>query len=215
MSTAVGQELTLADVLQQLGGISPRRVRFRPAPGTATEEDVIKIRARERRLFELVDGVLVEKVMGYWESMLAIELARLLGNFVRRRKLGTLAGEGGMLRLSPGLVRIPDLSFISRARLAHHRRALAPILPLAPDLAVEVLSEGNTPREMARKVREYFDSGCRLVWLVDPRTRTVAVYTSLVNPIILTEKQTLTGGDVLLGFRLQLRKLFGILDDRE
>ena len=151
MSTAVAQELTLADVLQQLGGISPRRIRFRPAPGTATEDDVIKIHDREHRLFELIDGVLVEKVMGYWESVLAIELARLLGNFVRRRKSGTLAGEAGMLRLSPGLVRIPDLSFISRARLAHHRRARAPILPLAPDLAIEVLSEGNTPREMAQK----------------------------------------------------------------
>ena len=77
MSTALAEELTLADVLQQLGGISPRRVRFRPAAGTACEEDVIKIRDRERRLFELVDGVLVEKVMGYWESVLAIELAGL------------------------------------------------------------------------------------------------------------------------------------------
>ena len=215
MSTATVQELTLADVLRQLGGISPNRIRFRPAPGTATEKDVIKIRDRERRLYELVDGVLVEKVMGYWESALAIELARLLGNFVKRGKLGTLAGEAGMLRLSPGRVRIPDLSFISRARLAHHRRALDPILPFAPDLAIEVLSEGNTPREMARKVREYFASGCRLVWLIDPRNRTVAVYTSLAKPIILTEKQTLTGGDVLLGFRLPLRKLFGLLDDME
>ncbi len=215
MSTAVAQELTLADVLRQLGGISPRRVRFRPAPGTATEDDVIKIHDRERRLFELVDGVLVEKVLGYWESVLAIELAGLLRDFLKRRKLGTLAGEAGMLRLSPGLVRIPDLSFIFRARLAHHRRARAPILPLAPDLAIEVLSEGKTPREMARKVREYFDSGCRLVWIVDPRTRTVAVYTSLAKPIIVTEKQTLTGGEVLSGFRLPLRKLFGLLDDLE
>jgi Uma2 family endonuclease len=213
MSTAVPQELTLADILRQLGGISPKRIRFRPAPGTATEEDVVKIRDRERRLFELVDGVLVEKVMGYWESVLAIQLAGLLGNFVKRRKLGTLAGEAGMLRLSPGLVRIPDLSFISRARLAHHRRALAPILPLAPDLAIEVLSEGNTRREMARKVSEYFASGCRLVWLVDPRTRTVAVYTSTAKPIMLTEKQVLTGGDVLPGFRLPLRKLFGLRDE--
>ena len=215
MSAAVDQEQTLADVLRQLGGISPRRIRFHPAPGTATEQDVIKIRDRERRLFELVDGVLVEKVMGYWESALAIELARLLGNFVKRRKLGTLAGAAGMLRLAPGLVRIPDLSFISRARLAHHRRALAPILPLAPDLAIEVLSEGNTPREMTRKVSEYFASGCRLVWLVDPRTRTVAVYTSVAKPIVVTAKQTLTGGDVLPGFRLPLRKLFGLLDEME
>jgi Uma2 family endonuclease len=213
MSTAVVQELTLADVLQQLGGISPRRIRFRPAPGTATEEDVVEIHDRESRLFELIDGVLVEKVMGYWESVLAVELGRLLGNFVTRKKLGTLAGEAGMLRLSPVLVRIPDLSFISRDRLAHHRRARASILPLAPDLAIEVLSEGNTPREMARKVREYFDAGSRLVWLVDPRSRTIAVYTSPAKPIILTEKQTLTGGDVLVGFRLPLRKLFELLDD--
>jgi hypothetical protein len=85
MSAAVSAELTLADVLQQLGRISPRRIRFRPAAGTATEEDVVEIRERERRLFELVDGNLVEKVMGYWESALAIELGRVLGNFVNRR----------------------------------------------------------------------------------------------------------------------------------
>jgi Uma2 family endonuclease len=117
-----------------------------------------------------------------------------------------------MLRLSPGLVRIPDLSFVSRARLARHRRARAGILPLAPDLAVEVLSEGDTPGEMERKVSEYFGTGCRLVWLVDPRTRTVAVYTSAADEIILTEKQTLTGGDVLPGFRRPLRNLLGIID---
>ncbi len=212
MTITVAAEATLADVLQQLGGVSPGRVRCNPPLGTATENDVIQIRARERRLFELVHGVLVEKVMGYWESVLAIELARLLGNFVNRHKLGSVAGEAGMLRLSPGLVRIPDLSFVSRARLARHRRTRAGILPLAPDLAVEVLSEGNTPGEMERKVSEYFGAGCRLVWLVDPRTRTVAVYTSAADEIILTEKQTLTGGDVLPGFRLPLRNLFGIIE---
>ena len=118
MTITVAAEATLADVLQQLGGVSPRRVRCNPPLGTATENDVIQIRARERRLFELVHGVLVEKVMGYWESVLAIELARLLGNFVNRHKLGSVAGEAGMLRLSYGLVRIPDLSFVSRARFA-------------------------------------------------------------------------------------------------
>jgi Uma2 family endonuclease len=213
MSTAAARELTFADVLRQLGGISPKRIRARPAPGTATENDVIKIRDRERRLFELVDGVLVEKVMGYWESVLAVELGRLLGNFAERRKLGTIAGEAGMLRLSPGLVRIPDLSFISRARLEHHRRARDPILPLAPDLAIEVLSEGNTSREMARKISEFLASGCQLVWLVDPRNRTVTVHTPLTEPAVLTEKQSLTAGSVLPGFRLPLRKLFAVLDE--
>ena len=68
---------------------------------------------------------------------------------------------------------------------------------------------------MAPKASEYFASGCHLVWLVDPRTRTVAVATSLAKAIVLTEKQTLTGGDVLPGFRLQLGKSFGLLDDME
>lgn len=215
MSAGTVQELTLADVLRQLGGISPKRIRFRPAPGTATEKDVIRIRDRERRLYELVDGVLVEKVMGYWVSVLAVEFGRFLGNFVEPRKLGTLAGEAGMLGLSPGLVRIPDLSFISRARLAQYRSLPPPILPLAPDLAIEILSEGNTSREMAHKIREFFAAGCRLVWLVDPRDRMVTVYKAPEEHTVLTEKQTLTGGEVLPGFRLPLRKLFGLLDDSQ
>ena len=212
MSTIVPPDLTLADVLEHLGGISPTRVRFRPAPGMATEGDVLKIRERERRLFELVDGVLVEKVMGYWESVIAMELARLLGNFIKRRQSGILSGEAGMLRLSPGLVRIPDLSFVSRARLRRQPRLPDKVLSVAPDLAIEVLSEGNTAKEMSRKVREYFASGCRLVWFLNPRKRTVAVYTSADDCTMLDEKQTLTGGDVLPGFRLQLRKLFSVLD---
>ena len=212
MSTAVAHELTLADVLQQLGGISPRRIRFRPAPGTATEDDVIKIRDRERRLFELIDGVIVEKVLGYWESVLAIEFADL-GKLCQAQENGHSCRRSGNAPVvsRPRANSRPVVHF--PRRLAHHRHARAPILPLAPDLAIEVVSEGNTPREMARKVREYFDSGCRLVWIVDPRTRTVAVYTSVAKPIILTEKQTLTGGEVLLGFRLPLRKLFGLLDE--
>jgi Uma2 family endonuclease len=64
---------------------------------------------------------------------------------------------------------------------------------------------------MARKVKEYLASGSRLVWLVDPRTRTVAVYTSPAKPITLTEKQTLTGGDVLPRSRLPLRNLFALM----
>jgi hypothetical protein len=61
---------TLADLLEQLGGIAPDRVRFRPAPGTATEKDVLAIHDREGRLCELADGVLVEKAVGLRESLL-------------------------------------------------------------------------------------------------------------------------------------------------
>ena len=68
--TSVATIETLADLLEQLGGIAPERVRFRPAPGTAIEKDVLEVQTHEDRLCELVDGVLVEKAMGWRESIL-------------------------------------------------------------------------------------------------------------------------------------------------
>jgi Uma2 family endonuclease len=117
-----------------------------------------------------------------------------------------------MLRLFPGLVRIPDVAYVSWARVPAGRVPTAPIPQLAPDLAVEVLSRSNTPREMERKLREYFDAGVRLVWIVDPDARTVAVYTAAVNPVVLTETDVLQGGEVLPGFTLPLAHLFAELD---
>jgi hypothetical protein len=76
--TAVALE-TLADLLDYLGGIAPERVRLHPAPGTATEDDVLSVHDREGRLCELVDGVLVEKAMGFRESLLAATLIIILG----------------------------------------------------------------------------------------------------------------------------------------
>src|SRR5262249_26515363 len=100
---------SLADLLEYLGGISPKRVRFRPAPGMATEKDVLAIHDHEDRLGEVVHGVLVEKAMGLRESLLAIALASILWGFVRPRNLGLVTGADGTMRLVPGLVRIPDV----------------------------------------------------------------------------------------------------------
>ena len=204
---------TLADLLEQLGGISPNRVRFRPAPGAATEEDVLAIRnSPERRLCELVDGVLVEKAMGFRESYLAIVLGSILWAFVEPRRLGLVTGEAGMMRLMAGLVRIPDVAFISWNRLPNRRVPTEPIPDLAPDLAVEVLSVGNTPGEMARKRQDYFTAGVQLVWQIDPNTRTVEVFTAVDQFTVLHDMQMLEGGTVLPGFVLPLHELFAELD---
>jgi Uma2 family endonuclease len=203
---------TLADLLAQLGGIAPERVRFRPPPGTATEQDVLDVHAREGRLCELVAGVLVEKAMGLRESFLASVLITLLWSFVQPRKLGLVTGEAGTMRLELGLVRIPDVAFVSWERFPNQRIPREPIPELAPDLAVEVLSVSNTPGEMARKRREYFAAGTRLVWQVDPVARTVAVYTAPEQVTVLHEEETLEGGAVLPGFTLPLREFFANLD---
>jgi Uma2 family endonuclease len=212
MSTPAVTIETLADLLEQLGGIAPSRVRFRPAPGTATEEDVLAIHARDRRLYELIDGVLVEKAMGLRASFLAIALAAILLNFVRPRRLGIVTGADGMMRLVSGLVRIPDVAFISWDRLPNRRVPTEPIPDLAPDLAVEVLSVGNTPGEMAHKRQDYFAPGVPLVWQGDPSTRTVEVFTAPDQSTILHETHILDGGTVSAGFTLPLQELFAALD---
>ena len=107
---------TVADLLETFGPISAYRIRHDPAPGTATVQDVIAIHDRENRLCELVDGVLVEKIMAFKESCLAVLLAGLLRSYVVPRKLGVIAGEGGMMEMASGLVRIPDVSFVSWRR---------------------------------------------------------------------------------------------------
>jgi Uma2 family endonuclease len=201
----------LADLIEHLGGISPQRIRLRPAPGMAVERHVLAIQKREERLYELMEGVLVEKIMGYPESYLAIELGRLLGNFIAEHDRGVLTGADGALRLMPGLVRIPDLAFVSWDHLPGRRLPDKALPDLTPDLAVEILSEGNTPGEMDRKLRDYFFSGTRLVWYVDPQRRKVRVYTSPDQKVELSERQTLDGDAVLPGFSLPLAQLFARL----
>ncbi len=215
VSTPTATIETLADLLKQLGGIAPERVRFRPAPGTATEEDVLAIRhSPERRLCELVDGVLVEKAMGLRKSYLGGILTTILWTFVRQRNLGLVTGASGMMRLMAGLVRIPDAAFISWNRLPNRRVPTEPIPDVAPDLAVEVLSARNTAREMARKRQEYCSAGVQVVWEVNPITRTVEVFTTPDHSTVLHEAHTLEGGMVLPGFTVPLQELFGELDRR-
>jgi len=208
MSTALDRRETLADLLRRLGDIPPDRIRVRPPPGKASERDVLRIHRTEGRLYELVEGVLVEKAMGFSESGLGLLVAHFILNFLEGHDLGYLAGADGILRLAPGLVRIPDVCFVTWQRLGGKRPPEEPIPDLVPDLAVEVLSKSNTRREMERKLAEYFAVGVRLVWLIDPKLRTVEVYTSSDDCIVLRDKDTLDGGDVLPGFRLPLRKLF-------
>ena len=210
--SATGELRTLADLIKQLGDIPPERIRLRPPPGTATEQDVIDLEARENRLCELVDGVLVEKAMGFRESLLAGVLIQHLRNYVSQQQLGVVAAPDGMMRLAPGLVRLPDVAFVSWDRFPGRRVPADPIPDLAPDLAVEVLSKSNTEAEMARKLREYFGVGVREVWLVDPDARSVEVYTALDRSTDLSQSETLTSSELLPGFALPLRQLFAELD---
>jgi Uma2 family endonuclease len=191
-----------------LGGVPLSRIRLRPFPGSATEKDLLEIDAKEGRPCELIDGILVEKAMGSFESRLASVLIYFIETYLDGNDLGVVLGEAGFLRLFPGRVRAADVSFISWKRMPRHEFPKAAIASLAPDLAIEVLSESNTKAEMESKLKDYFRAGSKLVWYADPETRTVRVYTGLTKSSLLTEKDTLDGGKVLPSFSLPIKKWF-------
>lgn len=199
---------TAVDLVNQFGAIPLDRVRTNPPPGSATEHDVIEIHDRENRLCELRDGTLLEKTMGSLESYLAMYLGHLLTAFVQENNLGVVLGADGMLRLAPGVVRIPDVSFIPWQRLPGGVFPREEIWSLVPDLAVEVISRGNTRQEMDHKLSDYFAAGVRLVWHVYPASSEVRAYRALEDSVTLSAQDTLDGGDVLPGFQLPLTTLF-------
>lgn len=206
---------TLAELLAPLGSVPLDRIRAQPAPGLATVQDVIDVQDREGVLCELVAGVLVEKPVGYSESLLAAVIVELLNAFVRPRNLGHVTGEAGTMQLIPDLVRIPDVAFTSWDRLPGGQRPTERVPLLVPNIVVEVLSEGNTPEEMAEKRRIYFASGVDLVWEIDPQRRSAAAYRSLTDVDQLGENDRLQGGVTLPGFELSLSEVFAELDRRQ
>jgi len=198
-----GPPETLSTLLERLGGVSPSRVRLHPPPGSATVDDLIRLGEAAGHC-ELVDGVLVEKAMGYWEDAIGIYISAMLLEFVAPRKLGMVTGGQGFLRLAEHIVRAPDVAFTASDRLTGQQDE--PIPRAAFNLAVEVLSRGNTPGEMRRTRRDYFDHGVELVWIVDPSAESIGVYSpegGADEPAaVLRAGDTLDAAPVLPGFTL-------------
>ena len=200
---------TLADLMEQLGNVPLERIRLHPFPGTATVEDVLRLCDREpKRLCELVDGVLVEKVMGHQESRLAFRLGHALQSYLEVHDLGILAGADGPHQILFDQVRFPDVAYIAYDRIPEGADPSTPVPDWIPTIAVEVLSRSNTKAEMTRKLRDYFEAGVELVWYVDPSDRTVRVYHSPEAVTTLTDADDLDGEQILPGFRLSIRDWF-------
>jgi Uma2 family endonuclease len=199
---------TVADLYRRFGAIPFERIRQDPPPGSGTVDDVNRLNDREDRLYELVDGILVEKTVGLQESVIAGDILTILNNFVKPRGLGLVAGADGTIQLDINLVRIPDVAFFSMEPLPGGEVPEDPIPVLVPDLVVEVISRSNTPKEMGEKLQEYFEKGVRLVWFVRPRSRVVDVYNAPDHFARLTASMRLDGGDVLPGFSVPVGELF-------
>jgi len=191
-----------------LGNVPPHRILLDPPPGTATIDDVVRLSHHENRGVELVNGTLVEKPVGFLESLIAINVSTLLNVWAKAGKRGLVTGEQGLIRMLMGNIRMADVAYFRREDLPGGQVPKEAAPRLAPTVAVEVLSTGNTDEEMLIKLREYFDSGVRVVWMIDPPTETLRVYDSVDRSRQLTRDDTLDGGALLPGFSVQVREFF-------
>lgn len=198
----------LAKLLHDLGDIPPERVWLKPTPGTATEKDVIEADAKYNRLCELVDGTLVEKPLGFREGREALVLGTFFEIYADEYDFGIVCGADAMVRLMPDLVRIPDVSLVFWERLPGRELPSEPIPDLVPNVAIEILSDSNTSKEMKRKLREYFEAGVQQVWFVDGKSRTFEIFTSPTKSQVFSGKQIIKTGDLLPGLKLSVEAFF-------
>ena len=132
-----------------------------------------------------------------------------LGAYVEAHRLGYVTGEAGyVLERGPDTVRGPDAAFIRRERRpgpdVEHR-----YFEGAPDLAVEIVSPNDSAREVAETVDGYLARGTGLVWAIHPARRQVVVHAAGAPARVLDEADTLDGGDVVPGFRCEVREIVG------
>jgi Uma2 family endonuclease len=158
---------------------------------------------------ELIRGELVKVCRpGFRHGLRQLRIGGILDQFGRSKQHGRAVVETGMVtEQGPDTVRGPDVSYYSAERLPLDQEPEG-YPAVAPDLCVEVLSPSNRTAPIREKMREYFQRGVRIVWIVDPEDRTVAVYRSLDEGRIFHENATLTGEDVLPGFTCRVAELF-------
>jgi len=204
----------IAGLLKSLGSIPAKRVRMWPPPGTAMIDDLSANNDNPLRtcICELIDGTLVEKTVGARESKAALLLGMYTGNWNDELNLGYFLGEAGIVQVRENTGLGADLAFY-RWDQYPDLKAPTEAVPLTyPDLAVEILSKSNTKKEMARKRKEYFAAGTRIVWEVDLKKQVVDVYHDPDNFNQCGIDDTLDGESVMPGFSLSIRKWFERVD---
>jgi Uma2 family endonuclease len=159
-------------------------------------------------IWELVDGEPIELSPAAGRSgWISATIVALLANHVRQCGLGwAFSAETGFVLFDDRqTVRSPDAAVVLRNRLVELPDSF---VPMAPDLAVEVLSPSDRMADALGKVAMYLQAGTPLVWLVNPATRTVVVFRSEMDPVTLAGSETLDGGDVLPGFSVPVAEIF-------
>jgi Uma2 family endonuclease len=173
-----------------------------------TDEELLQL-PRDGCKYEVVDSALVRMSPAGWRhERIIIRLASVLQHHVEAHGLGDVLGSSALFVLPSGNKRGPDVSFLAAGRL-QAEAADRPFPELAPDLAVEVVSPNDSPRQVLDKVGEYLQAGVRLVWVIDPERRQATAYRGLTDVRVVGQDGTLDGEDVLPGFRHPLAAILG------
>lgn len=172
-----------------------------------TWEDALALPGGER--YEVINGELIERTMSFGSSWLASKLIGLLWQWVHAGHPGAVTGADGGFTIFPwtaGDVRMPDVAFISAARLP--RVPSSGWVSVPPELAVEVVSPNDVLTSAEDKARDYIRAGVDLVWVVYPPTRSVQVWRKDGSRAVVQAGGTLSGEDALPGFQVPLDDLF-------
>lgn len=160
--------------------------------------------------YDLVEGKLQRmSPAGFQHGKIALRIGRLLASYVEERGLGVVVGAetGFVLARDPDTVLAPDAAFVRAERLPPEGQQRG-FLEAAPDLAVEVVLPADRAGEVHDTAMRYLQAGVRLVWIVYPGQRSVAVYTPERVARLLGDGDELDGGSVVPGFRLAVSNVF-------
>lgn len=174
-----------------------------------TAEDLLHM-PQESIRSDLMRGELIRMTpAGARHGQIAGNFLIKLGAYVADNRMGRVfaAETGFILSRDPDTVRGPDVAFVSRERIPPEGVPEG-FWPMSPDLAIEVVSPGDTAADVEAKVYDYLDAGTSLVWVANPKTQRVTEYRSLSDIRVLTINDTLDGADVIPGFSLPLKELF-------
>jgi Uma2 family endonuclease len=173
-----------------------------------TDEEFMAL-SEDGHRYELVNGVLADMGnSGMEHGGIGSFLGGLLAIHVRQLKLGCVCDSSTAFTLKNGNKRSPDVSFVDKERLKGLKRPPRGFFQGSPDLAVEILSPGNTVEEIHEKIVEYFANDTRLVWVIHPDEKYVLVYHSPEPDRFLRSNDQLEGEDVVAGFSMLVADLF-------
>ncbi len=176
------------------------------AANTITADQLFETPGQER--FELIEGNAVSRSQpGFNHGCVVANVGAALMGYVRPRKLGAVVAEAGFcVARDPDTVRSPDVAFVRAERIPPG--GVRAFFDGAPDLAVEVISPSDRASEIIAKADDWLRFGCTAVWVVDPETKTVTVYSQRPQTLFLSVNDTLVCEELLPGFSLPVADVF-------